>query len=59
MMQLIAKLWHLHLADALAVCGRFRININNQQCIIQFAAWRIQRGDKRMFLGWRLHCQFR
>src|SRR5262245_48544462 len=38
MMQLIAKLWHLHFADTLPVCGRLRININDQQCIIQFAA---------------------
>ena len=59
MMQLIAKLRHLHLPDALTVCGRLRINIHHQQRIIQFAAGRIQRGDERMFLGWRLHRQFR
>jgi hypothetical protein len=58
-MQFITKLWHPDLSDALTVCGRFRININNQQRIIQFAAGRIQRCDKRMFLGWRLHRQFR
>ena len=57
MMQLITKLWHLHLADALAVRGRLRINIHNQQCVIQFAAGRIQRGDKRVFFRRSLHCQ--
>ena len=59
MMQLVPKFWHPDVADTLTVCGRFRININNQQRIIQFAAGRIQRRDKRMFLGWRLHRQSR
>ena len=55
--QFIAKFWHLDLADALAVCGRRRININNQQRIVQFAARRIQRGDERMFFRRSLHRQ--
>jgi hypothetical protein len=41
MMQFIAKLWHLNFANAPAVCGRFGININNQQRIVQLAAGRI------------------
>ena len=49
MMQFITKLWHPDLPDALTVCRRLGININNQQRIIQFAAGRIQRGDKRVF----------
>jgi hypothetical protein len=59
MMQLITKFWHLYFAHALTVRGRIGININNQQRIVKFAAGRIQRRDKRMFLGWRLHRQSR
>ena len=40
-MQLVTKIWHPHLADALAVRGRLGININNQQRIVQFAAGRV------------------
>jgi hypothetical protein len=58
-MQFIAKPWHLHFADALGVRRRLRINIDNEQCIIQLAARRIQRGDKRVLLWRRLHRQTR
>ena len=46
-----------NLAETLPVCGRFRIDINNQQRIIQFAARRIKRGDKRVLLRRSLHRQ--
>jgi hypothetical protein len=57
MMQLIAKLWHPDFSDALPVCGRPRININNQQRIVEFAAGRIQRGDECVFFRRSLHRQ--
>jgi hypothetical protein len=56
-MQLITKLRHPNLPDALTVCGRLRINVNNQQRIIQFTAGRIQRGNERVFFRRSLHCQ--
>jgi hypothetical protein len=59
MMQLIAKLWHPDFPDALPVCGRLGININNQQRIVQFTARRIQRGHECMLFGRGLHRQSR
>ena len=56
-MQLVAKIWHPDLADALTVRGRLGININNQQRIVQFAAGRIQSGDERVFFRRSLHRQ--
>jgi hypothetical protein len=41
MVQFIAKLWHLHLADSLTVRGRLGIDVNNQQRIVQLAAGRV------------------
>ena len=40
-MQLVAKIWQFHLADALAVRGRLRIDVNNEQRVVQLAAGRI------------------
>jgi hypothetical protein len=57
MVQLITKFWHPDLPDALTVCGRLGINIDNKQRIVQFAAGRIQRGDERVFFRRGLHCQ--
>ena len=57
MMQLIAKLGHLHFADALAVRVRLRINIDNQQRVVKLAVGRIQRGYERMFFRRSLHRQ--
>jgi hypothetical protein len=56
-MQLVAKIWQCHLADALTERGRLGININNQQRIVQFAAWRIQSGDECVFFRRSLHRQ--
>src|SRR4029453_5435379 len=58
-MQLVAKLRHLDLADALAVGGRLRINIDNQQRVVELAAGRIKRCHKCMLLRRSLHRQSR
>jgi hypothetical protein len=59
MVQLIAKLRHLDLADALAVRARLRINIDNQQRVVEFAAGRVKRGHECMLFGRGLHRQSR
>src|SRR5438132_13171962 len=59
MMQLVAKLWHLNLPNALAVSARPGINIHNQQRVVEVAAWRIKRRYKRMLFSGSLHRQTR
>src|ERR1044071_765650 len=54
-MQLIAKVRQLHFADALSVRSRLRINSDDQERVVQFAAGWIQRRDERVFFHRRLH----
>jgi hypothetical protein len=57
MVKLVAKLRHFDLADALAISAGVRINIHDQQRVVEFAAGRIKRRHERIFLGWPLHGQ--
>jgi hypothetical protein len=59
MVQLIAKLRRLDLADALTVRARLRINIDSQQRVVEFAAGRVKRRHEYMFFGRDLHRQSR
>jgi hypothetical protein len=57
MMELVTEFWHLNLADLPAIAARVRINIHNQQRVVEFATWRVKRRHERIFLRWRLHRQ--
>jgi hypothetical protein len=50
-MQLITELRHPHLGDALAVGARLRIDIDNQQRVIEFAAGRLSAATNAYFSG--------
>src|SRR5262249_9486554 len=52
MMELITEFRHFNLAYLLAVGARLRIDIHNQQRVVEFATRRIKRRNKRIFLWW-------
>src|SRR5919197_1291713 len=56
-MQLIAKFWHFNLADLTAIGARVRVNIHNQQRVVELAARRVKRRYKCILLWRRLHRQ--
>src|SRR4030095_1345928 len=55
MMQLVAKLRHLDLANALTVGARLGVNIDNEQRVVELAAGGIKPRHKCMLLWWSLH----